>query len=158
MLNTEMDLQDLSFPQNYTSDGSIQLSASTVKQYSRNGQLVSLPLSLFISLSLSHCLSLSLPLSPSLSHCLSLSLSLSPSHCLSLSLSFSLAHIHKCAHVTSLSLSLSLTLSLSAILDWSSKGNDVSGHSLSHHAFSRDFEALTEFPSSLASYCFIITV
>src|SRR4029434_10974962 len=82
-----MDLQDLSFPQNYTSDGSIQLSASTVKQYSRNGQLVSLPLSLFISLSLSHCLSLSLPLSP----CLSLSLSLSPSHCLSLSLSFSLA-------------------------------------------------------------------
>ncbi|XP_076122860.1 adhesion G protein-coupled receptor L1 [Alosa pseudoharengus] len=39
VLNTEMDLQDLSFPQNYTSDSSIQLSASTVKQYSRNGQV-----------------------------------------------------------------------------------------------------------------------
>lgn len=38
VLNTEMDLQDLSFPQNYGSDSSIQLSASTIKQYSRNGQ------------------------------------------------------------------------------------------------------------------------
>uniref|UniRef100_A0A667XCR4 Adhesion G protein-coupled receptor L1 n=1 Tax=Myripristis murdjan TaxID=586833 RepID=A0A667XCR4_9TELE len=39
VLNTEMDLQDLSFPQNYASDSTIQLSASTVKQYSRNGQV-----------------------------------------------------------------------------------------------------------------------
>uniref|UniRef100_A0A3P8W0J3 Adhesion G protein-coupled receptor L1 n=1 Tax=Cynoglossus semilaevis TaxID=244447 RepID=A0A3P8W0J3_CYNSE len=39
VLNTEMDLQDLSFPQNYASDSSIQLSASTIKQYSRNGQV-----------------------------------------------------------------------------------------------------------------------
>ncbi|XP_036409366.1 adhesion G protein-coupled receptor L1-like isoform X1 [Megalops cyprinoides] len=39
VLNTEMDLQDLSFPQSYPSDSSIQLSASTVKQYSRNGQV-----------------------------------------------------------------------------------------------------------------------
>uniref|UniRef100_A0AAQ4QBU5 Adhesion G protein-coupled receptor L1a n=1 Tax=Gasterosteus aculeatus aculeatus TaxID=481459 RepID=A0AAQ4QBU5_GASAC len=39
VLNTEMDLQDLSFPQNYGSDSSIQLSASTIKQYSRNGQV-----------------------------------------------------------------------------------------------------------------------
>lgn len=38
VLNTEMDLQDLSFPQNYPSDSTIQLSASTIKQYSRNGQ------------------------------------------------------------------------------------------------------------------------
>ena len=38
VLNTEMDLQDLSFPQNYASDSTIQLSASTIKQYSRNGQ------------------------------------------------------------------------------------------------------------------------
>lgn len=37
-MNTEMDLQDLSFPQNYASDSIIQLSASTIKQYSRNGQ------------------------------------------------------------------------------------------------------------------------
>lgn len=37
-LNTEMDLQDLAFPQNYISDSTIQLSASTIKQYSRNGQ------------------------------------------------------------------------------------------------------------------------
>lgn len=37
VLNTEMDLQDLSFPQNYASDSTIQLSASTIKQYSRNG-------------------------------------------------------------------------------------------------------------------------
>lgn len=37
-LNTEADLQDLSFPQNYASDSTIQLSASTIKQYSRNGQ------------------------------------------------------------------------------------------------------------------------
>ncbi|KAL4659196.1 adhesion G protein-coupled receptor L1-like isoform X1 [Arapaima gigas] len=39
VLNTEMDLQDLSFPQSYASDSTIQLSASTVKQYSRNGQV-----------------------------------------------------------------------------------------------------------------------
>uniref|UniRef100_A0A8C7K9E4 Adhesion G protein-coupled receptor L1 n=1 Tax=Oncorhynchus kisutch TaxID=8019 RepID=A0A8C7K9E4_ONCKI len=39
VLNTEMDLQDLSFPQNYVSDSTIQLSASTIKQYSRNGQV-----------------------------------------------------------------------------------------------------------------------
>ncbi|XP_018610090.1 adhesion G protein-coupled receptor L1-like isoform X2 [Scleropages formosus] len=39
VLNTEMDLQDLSFPQSYSSDSTIQLSASTVKQYSRNGQV-----------------------------------------------------------------------------------------------------------------------
>ncbi|KAG7460259.1 hypothetical protein MATL_G00219500 [Megalops atlanticus] len=39
VLNTEMDLQDLSFPQSHLSDSSIQLSASTVKQYSRNGQV-----------------------------------------------------------------------------------------------------------------------
>lgn len=38
VVNTEMDLQDLSFPQNYASDSTIQLSASTIKQYSRNGQ------------------------------------------------------------------------------------------------------------------------
>uniref|UniRef100_A0A3B1K408 Adhesion G protein-coupled receptor L1 n=1 Tax=Astyanax mexicanus TaxID=7994 RepID=A0A3B1K408_ASTMX len=38
ILNTEMDLQNLSFPQNNPTD-SIQLSASTVKQYSRNGQV-----------------------------------------------------------------------------------------------------------------------
>ena len=38
VLNTEMDLQDLYFPQNYVSDSTIQLSASTIKQYSRNGQ------------------------------------------------------------------------------------------------------------------------
>uniref|UniRef100_A0A6Q2XMQ3 Adhesion G protein-coupled receptor L1a n=1 Tax=Esox lucius TaxID=8010 RepID=A0A6Q2XMQ3_ESOLU len=39
VLNTEMDLQDLSFPQNYVSDSTIKLSASTIKQYSRNGQV-----------------------------------------------------------------------------------------------------------------------
>uniref|UniRef100_A0A8C6TRC1 Adhesion G protein-coupled receptor L1a n=1 Tax=Neogobius melanostomus TaxID=47308 RepID=A0A8C6TRC1_9GOBI len=39
VLNTEMELQDLSFPQNYASDSAIQLSASTIKQYSRNGQV-----------------------------------------------------------------------------------------------------------------------
>ncbi|XP_028840923.1 adhesion G protein-coupled receptor L1 isoform X3 [Denticeps clupeoides] len=39
LLNTEMELQDLSFPENQPSDGSIQLSTSTVKQYSRNGQV-----------------------------------------------------------------------------------------------------------------------
>lgn len=38
LLNTEMDVQDLSFPQNSASDSTIQLSASTIKQYSRNGQ------------------------------------------------------------------------------------------------------------------------
>lgn len=38
VLNTEMDLQDLSFPQSYASESTIQLSASTIKQYSRNGQ------------------------------------------------------------------------------------------------------------------------
>lgn len=42
VLNTEMDLQDLSFPQSYASDSTIQLSASTIKQYSRNGQQLSL--------------------------------------------------------------------------------------------------------------------
>lgn len=42
VVNTEMDLQDLSFPQNYASDSTIQLSASTIKQYSRNGQRPSL--------------------------------------------------------------------------------------------------------------------
>uniref|UniRef100_A0A1A8UZ09 Latrophilin 1 n=1 Tax=Nothobranchius furzeri TaxID=105023 RepID=A0A1A8UZ09_NOTFU len=39
VVNTEMDLQDLSFPENYVSDSTIQLSASTIKQYSRNGQV-----------------------------------------------------------------------------------------------------------------------
>ncbi|XP_075894602.1 adhesion G protein-coupled receptor L1-like isoform X2 [Nelusetta ayraudi] len=39
LLNTEMDVQDLSFPQNSASDSTIQLSASTIKQYSRNGQV-----------------------------------------------------------------------------------------------------------------------
>lgn len=38
VLNTETDSQDLSFPQNGPSDSSIKLSASTFKQYSRNGQ------------------------------------------------------------------------------------------------------------------------
>lgn len=33
-----MDQQDLSFPQNSSSESTIQLSASTIKQYSRNGQ------------------------------------------------------------------------------------------------------------------------
>ncbi|KAK7939189.1 hypothetical protein WMY93_002515 [Mugilogobius chulae] len=37
VLNTEMELQDLSFPQNC--DSAIQLSAATIKQYSRNGQV-----------------------------------------------------------------------------------------------------------------------
>uniref|UniRef100_H3CEQ7 Uncharacterized protein n=2 Tax=Tetraodon nigroviridis TaxID=99883 RepID=H3CEQ7_TETNG len=36
VLNTEMDQQDLSFPQNSSSESTIQLSASTIKQYSRN--------------------------------------------------------------------------------------------------------------------------
>uniref|UniRef100_A0A8C1T897 Adhesion G protein-coupled receptor L1a n=1 Tax=Cyprinus carpio TaxID=7962 RepID=A0A8C1T897_CYPCA len=39
VLNTETESQDLSFPQNGPSDSSIQLSASTFKQYSRNGQV-----------------------------------------------------------------------------------------------------------------------
>ncbi|XP_035381195.1 adhesion G protein-coupled receptor L1 isoform X3 [Electrophorus electricus] len=39
IMNTEVELKDLAFPQNSPSDGSIQLSASTVKQYSRNGQV-----------------------------------------------------------------------------------------------------------------------
>ncbi|KAA0705234.1 Adhesion G protein-coupled receptor L1 [Triplophysa tibetana] len=39
VLNTETDSQDLFFPQNGPSDSSIQLSASTFKQYSRNGQV-----------------------------------------------------------------------------------------------------------------------
>ncbi|XP_029107780.1 adhesion G protein-coupled receptor L1-like isoform X2 [Scleropages formosus] len=39
VLNTEMELQDLSFPQSYTSESTIRLSASTIKQYSRNGQV-----------------------------------------------------------------------------------------------------------------------
>lgn len=38
VLNTELDQQDLSFPQNSSSESTIQLSASTIKQYSRNGQ------------------------------------------------------------------------------------------------------------------------
>lgn len=38
VLNTEMDLQDLSFPLNHANDSTIHLSASTIKQYSRNGQ------------------------------------------------------------------------------------------------------------------------
>lgn len=50
VLNTEMDQQDLSFPQNSSSESNIQLSASTIKQYSRNGQqpllqLIQTPLS-----------------------------------------------------------------------------------------------------------------
>uniref|UniRef100_A0A3Q2Y2Z0 Adhesion G protein-coupled receptor L1 n=1 Tax=Hippocampus comes TaxID=109280 RepID=A0A3Q2Y2Z0_HIPCM len=39
VLNTEMDLQDLSFPLNHANDSTIHLSASTIKQYSRNGQV-----------------------------------------------------------------------------------------------------------------------
>uniref|UniRef100_H2UF73 Adhesion G protein-coupled receptor L1 n=1 Tax=Takifugu rubripes TaxID=31033 RepID=H2UF73_TAKRU len=39
VLNTELDQQDLSFPQNSSSESTIQLSASTIKQYSRNGQV-----------------------------------------------------------------------------------------------------------------------
>lgn len=50
VLNTEMEKQDLSFPQNSSSESTIQLSASTIKQYSRNGQqpllkLIQMPLS-----------------------------------------------------------------------------------------------------------------
>ncbi|XP_069052008.1 adhesion G protein-coupled receptor L1 isoform X3 [Lepisosteus oculatus] len=37
VLNTEADLQNLSFPQSFPSDSSIQLSASTIKQNSRTG-------------------------------------------------------------------------------------------------------------------------
>ncbi|XP_061703073.1 adhesion G protein-coupled receptor L1 isoform X3 [Syngnathoides biaculeatus] len=39
VLNTEMDLQDLSFPLNHANDSAIHLSAATIKQYSRNGQV-----------------------------------------------------------------------------------------------------------------------
>ncbi|KAM9784836.1 adhesion G protein-coupled receptor L1 isoform 3-T3 [Syngnathus typhle] len=39
VLNTEMELQDLSFPLNHANDSTIHLSASTIKQYSRNGQV-----------------------------------------------------------------------------------------------------------------------
>ncbi|MCJ8746034.1 hypothetical protein PDJAM_G00137140 [Pangasius djambal] len=39
ILNTDMDLQDLAFPQRSSGDSSILLPASTVKQYSRNGQV-----------------------------------------------------------------------------------------------------------------------
>ncbi|XP_063060319.1 adhesion G protein-coupled receptor L1-like [Engraulis encrasicolus] len=39
VLNTEVDLQDLSFPDSYDSDSTIHLSSSTIKQYSRNGQV-----------------------------------------------------------------------------------------------------------------------
>ncbi|XP_030635626.1 adhesion G protein-coupled receptor L1 [Chanos chanos] len=39
VLNTEMDVQDLSFPHSYDSDSTIHLSAATIKQYSRNGQV-----------------------------------------------------------------------------------------------------------------------
>lgn len=50
VLNPEKDQQDLSFPQNSSSESTIQLSASTIKQYSRNGQqtllkLIQTPLS-----------------------------------------------------------------------------------------------------------------
>ncbi|KTF83908.1 hypothetical protein cypCar_00027278, partial [Cyprinus carpio] len=39
VLNTEMELKDLSFPNSYDSDSTIHVSASTIKQYSRNGQV-----------------------------------------------------------------------------------------------------------------------
>uniref|UniRef100_A0A3B3BIP4 Adhesion G protein-coupled receptor L1a n=1 Tax=Oryzias melastigma TaxID=30732 RepID=A0A3B3BIP4_ORYME len=40
VVNTEVDFQDLYFPpKNYASDSTIQLPASTIKQYSRNGQV-----------------------------------------------------------------------------------------------------------------------
>ncbi|XP_042560812.1 adhesion G protein-coupled receptor L1-like [Clupea harengus] len=39
VLNTEADVQDLSFPHSYDSDSTIHLSSSTIKQYSRNGQV-----------------------------------------------------------------------------------------------------------------------
>ncbi|XP_077474261.1 adhesion G protein-coupled receptor L1-like isoform X3 [Stigmatopora argus] len=39
VLSTEGDLQDLSFPANHANDSAIHLSASTIKQYSRNGQV-----------------------------------------------------------------------------------------------------------------------
>lgn len=38
VLNTEMELKDLSFPNTYDSDSTIHVSSSTIKQYSRNGQ------------------------------------------------------------------------------------------------------------------------
>ncbi len=41
VLNTEMELKDLSFPNSYDSDSTIYVSASTIKQYSRNGQSLS---------------------------------------------------------------------------------------------------------------------
>uniref|UniRef100_A0A8C4TIH1 Adhesion G protein-coupled receptor L1 n=1 Tax=Erpetoichthys calabaricus TaxID=27687 RepID=A0A8C4TIH1_ERPCA len=37
VLNTETDLQDLTFPQSFPSESTIQLSANTIKQNSRNG-------------------------------------------------------------------------------------------------------------------------
>ncbi|XP_016308257.1 adhesion G protein-coupled receptor L1-like [Sinocyclocheilus anshuiensis] len=39
VLNTEMELKDLFFPNSYDSDSTIQVSSSTIKQYSRNGQV-----------------------------------------------------------------------------------------------------------------------
>ncbi|XP_048104925.1 adhesion G protein-coupled receptor L1-like [Alosa alosa] len=39
VLNPETDVQDLSFPHSYDSDSTIHLSSSTIKQYSRNGQV-----------------------------------------------------------------------------------------------------------------------
>ena len=38
VLNTEGQVQELVFPQEYPSENSIQLSANTIKQNSRNGQ------------------------------------------------------------------------------------------------------------------------
>ena len=38
MLNTEGQVQELVFPQEYPSENSLQLSANTIKQNSRNGQ------------------------------------------------------------------------------------------------------------------------
>ncbi|XP_062866466.1 adhesion G protein-coupled receptor L1-like isoform X2 [Trichomycterus rosablanca] len=39
VLNTEMEVRDLFFPHSYDSDSTIHLSAATIKQYSRNGQV-----------------------------------------------------------------------------------------------------------------------
>lgn len=41
VLNTEGQVQELVFPQEYPSENSIQLSANTIKQNSRNGQCLS---------------------------------------------------------------------------------------------------------------------
>lgn len=49
VLNTEGQVQELVFPQEYPSENSIQLSANTIKQNSRNGQcLSSVPASLLL--------------------------------------------------------------------------------------------------------------